>query len=299
MGDDFYHEPVLINEAIGLLTANKSAAKAKVYVDCTLGGGGYTGRILKETEEDFIVIAIDRDSNAIDYSKNLLQKYQSRLLFVRDNFADISGIIKSSLKNEDAMVSGIVIDLGLSSYQLNFEEGFSYQKDTELDMRAGKDTEITAKDILNEYTQEELIELFRKYGELKYNKQISRDIVEQRKLKKFETTFDLVEVLKKKIPPRYLNKDLSKVFQALRIEVNSEIENLNSVLEGSAKCLEGGGRIAVLSYHSIEDRIVKNFFRSSENLKIITKKPVEPTDVEIAGNIRSRSAKLRAAEKIQ
>lgn len=152
MGDDFYHEPVLINEAIGLLTANKSAATAKVYVDCTLGGGGYTSRILEETEEDFIVIAVDRDSNAIDYSKNLLQKYKSRLLFVKDNFADISGIVKSSLKNENAKVSGIVVDLGLSSYQLNFEEGFSYQKDTELDMRADKDTEFTAKDILNDYT---------------------------------------------------------------------------------------------------------------------------------------------------
>ncbi len=299
MGDDFYHEPVLINEAIGLLTANKSTAISKVYVDCTLGGGGYTGRILEETEEGFIVIAVDRDSNAIDYSKNLLQKYGNRLIFVKDNFADISGIIKSSLKNEDAKVSGIVIDLGLSSYQLNFEEGFSYQKDTELDMRADKDTEITAKDILNDYTQEELIELLKKYGELKYNKQIARDIVEQRKINKFETTFDLVEVLKKKIPPRYLNKDLSKVFQALRIEVNTEIENLNSVLEGSAGCLEGGGRIAVVSYHSIEDRIVKNFLRSNENLKVITKKPVEPSEAEIARNIRARSAKLRAAEKIQ
>lgn len=297
MGDDFYHEPVLINEAIGLLTANKSTATAKVYVDCTLGGGGYTGRILEETEEDFIVIAIDRDSNAIDYSKNFLQKFKSRLLFVKDNFADISGIIKSSLKNENAKVSGIVVDLGLSSFQLNFEEGFSYQKDTELDMRADKDTEFTAKDILNDYTQEELVELFKKYGELKYNKQIARDIVEQRKLKKFETTFDLVEVLKKKIPPRYLNKDLSKVFQALRIEVNSEIENLNSVLEGSAKCLEETGRIAVVSYHSIEDRIVKNFFRSNLNLKVITKKPVEPSDAEIEQNTRARSAKLRAAEK--
>ncbi len=298
MGDDFYHEPVLINEAIGLLTANKSTAIAKVYVDCTLGGGGYTSRILEETEDDFIVIAVDRDSNAIDYSKKLLLKYKSRLLFVKDNFAEISGIIKSSLKNEDAKVSGIVIDLGLSSYQLNFEEGFSYQKDTELDMRAGKDTEITAKDILNDYSHEELVDLFKKYGELKYNKQIARDIAEQRKIKKFETTFDLVEVLKKKIPPRYLNKDLSKVFQALRIEVNSEIENLNSVLEGSAKYLEGGGRIAVVSYHSIEDRIVKNFFRSNESLKVITKKPVEPSEAEIAGNIRARSAKLRAAEKI-
>ncbi len=298
MEEDFYHEPVLLNEAMALLLENKSSSKAKVYVDCTLGGGGYTRKILEETAEDFSVIAIDRDSNAIEYSKNLLHQYIHRVVFVNDNFSNLSAVIKSSMKHDSAKVSGVVLDLGLSSFQLNFEEGFSYQKDTPLDMRAGEDAGLTAKDILNTYRAEELIRLFKEYGELKYNKQIARDIAEERKIKAFETTFDLVEVLKRKIPPRYLNKDLSKVFQALRIEVNNEIENLNKVLDESADCLEEGGRIVVVSYHSLEDRMVKNFFRSYEKLKIITKKPVEASDDEINKNVRARSAKLRAAEKL-
>jgi 16S rRNA (cytosine1402-N4)-methyltransferase len=296
--EDFYHEPVLLNEAMALLLENKSASKAKIYVDCTLGGGGYTRKILEETAKDFAVIAIDRDSNAIEYSKNLLQPYIDRIFFVNNNFSNISEVIKSSLKNEDAIVSGAVLDLGLSTYQLNYEEGFSYQKDTALDMRAGEDAGITAKEILNNYDADELVRIFKEYGELKYNIQIARDIAEQRKVKAFETTFDLVELLKKKIPPRYLNKDLSKVFQALRIEVNSEIENLKKALDKTADCLEKRGRIAVVSYHSLEDRIVKNFFRSSEKLKVITKKPIEASDSEIEKNVRARSAKLRAAEKL-
>lgn len=286
-----------MNEAMALLLENKSSSKAKVYVDCTLGGGGYTRKILEETAEDFRVIAIDRDLNAIEYSKKLLQRYSSRVVFINDNFSNLADTIKSSLKNENAQAAGIVLDLGLSTFQLDFEEGFSYRKDTPLDMRAGADAKTTAKDILNTYSIDELTRLFKVYGELKYNKQIARDIAEQRKIKAFDTTYDLVAVLKKKIPPRYLNKDLSKVFQALRIEVNSEIENLKKVLEESAGCLEGRGRIAAVSYHSLEDRIVKNFFRSNENLKVITKKPVEAADNEIEVNVRARSAKLRCAEK--
>jgi 16S rRNA (cytosine1402-N4)-methyltransferase len=297
--EDFYHEPVLLNETLALLLENKSSGKAKVYVDCTLGGGGYTRKILEETAEDFSVIAIDRDSNAIEYSKNLLREHLHRVVFANDNFSNLSSVINSSLKQDSAKVSGVVLDLGLSSFQLNYEEGFSYQKNTPLDMRAGEDAGMTAKDILNTFREEELVRLFKEYGELKYNKQIARDIAEQRRIKAFETTFDLVEVLKKKIPPRYLNKDLSKVFQALRIEVNNEIENLKKVLEESADCLEECGRIVVVSYHSLEDRIVKNFFRSDEKLKIITKKPVEASDDEIDKNVRARSAKLRAAEKNQ
>jgi len=298
LGEDFYHEPVLLKEAMALLLENKPSSTAKIYVDCTLGGGGYTRKILEETAKDFSVIAIDRDSSAIEYSKNLLQQYIYRVVFINDNFSNLSGIINSSLNNENARVSGVVLDLGLSTYQLDYEEGFSYQKDTVLDMRAGEDAEMTAKDILNTYSIDEMVRLFKEYGELKYNRQIARDIAEERKIKAFETTFDLVEVLKRKIPPRFLNKDLSKVFQALRIEVNNEMENLKKVLDESADCLEEGGRIVVVSYHSLEDRIVKNFFRSSGKLKVITKKPVAASVSEIEKNVRARSAKLRAAEKI-
>jgi 16S rRNA (cytosine1402-N4)-methyltransferase len=299
VSEDFYHEPVLINEVMNLLLDNKKSCRSKVYVDCTLGGGGYTGKILKETANDFNVIAIDRDENSIRYSKKALKAFSSRIIFVKDNFSNIKNIIVRSLKSDfNPEVCGIVLDLGLSTYQLDYEDGFSYQKDTSLDMRAGEDAELTAADVLNNLGEKDLIEIFKQYGELKYYRQIARDIIEYRKQKKFETTGEIVEVLKKKIPPRFLNKDLSKVFQALRIAVNDELENLKKVLEGSVSCLETGARIAAVSYHSLEDRIVKNFFRSNKELKVITKKPVTSSKKEIELNIRARSAKLRAAEKI-
>jgi 16S rRNA (cytosine1402-N4)-methyltransferase len=299
VSEDFYHEPVLLNEAINLLLGNKASCRSKVYVDCTLGGGGYTRKILEETPDDFIVIAIDRDGNSIRYSKKALSVFSDRIIFVKDNFSNIQDIIGRSFKSDVyPKVCGIVLDLGLSTYQLDWEEGFSYQKNTSLDMRAGGDTELTAADVLNNSGEIDLIKIFKEYGELKYYRQITRDIIEYRKLKKFETTREIVELLKKKIPPRFLNKDLSKVFQALRIEVNDELENLKMVLEGSVNCLEPEARIAAVSYHSLEDRIVKNFFRSNKDLKVITKKPVTASVKEIESNTRARSAKLRAAEKI-
>lgn len=300
MEDDFYHEPVLLKETMALLLANESSARAKIYVDCTLGGGGYTKEILSKTPGDIIVIGIDRDLNAIEYSKKILGSFASRFIPVKGNFSDLGEIIRSSLKKgEDTAVSGIVLDLGLSTYQLNFEDGFSYQKDTKLDMRAGDDADMTAADVLNTYNEKELHRILKEYGELKYSRQITKDIIEYRRTKKFETTGEVFELLKKKIPPRYLNKDLSKFFQALRIEVNDEMKNLKKVLEDSAECLEAGARIAVVSYHSLEDRMAKNFFRASEKLKVITKKPVTAGDAELRVNVRARSAKLRAAEKIQ
>ncbi len=297
LGEVIYHEPVLLDEAIGLLIENRASSRARVYADCTLGGGSYTRKILEETPENFTVIAFDRDSNAIRHSGYVLNEFPGRVTLVKDNFSNFAADIKSSFKNENALISGVVLDLGLSSYQIEYEDGFSYQKDTILDMRAGEDSDITAKDILNSYSEDELVRLFKQKGELKYNKQIARDIVNRRKIKPFETTFDLVDVLERKIPPRYLNKDLSKVFQALRIEVNNELENLEKVLRESVNFLEAGGRIVVVSYHSLEDRIVKGFFRSAQDLEIITKKPLKPSAAEIEKNKRSRSAKLRAAQK--
>jgi 16S rRNA (cytosine1402-N4)-methyltransferase len=194
------------------------------------------------------------------------------------------------------------MDLGLSTYQLNSEEGFSYRTDTKLDMRADKEQELTAADVLNEYNDKDLLRIFKEYGELRYNRQITRDIIEYRSNSRFESTFDLVKLLEQKIPPRYLNKDLSKVFQALRIEVNGELDNLKIVLENSLDILETNARAAAVSYHSLEDRIVKNFFRAKsslkkDGLKVLTKKPVLPRKAEISMNTRARSAKLRAAEK--
>jgi 16S rRNA (cytosine1402-N4)-methyltransferase len=190
------------------------------------------------------------------------------------------------------------LDLGLSSYQLDKEEGFSYLRDTGLDMRADKTQELQAKDVLNGYSEIELLKIFKEYGELKYNKQITRDIISYRKEKRFERTSELVDLLKKKIPFKYVNKDLSKIFQALRIAVNDELGNLEKVLNDSVLFFEQGGRIAVISYHSLEDRIVKNFIRSNKELIAITKKPVTASKAEIKLNPKARSGKLRTAEKI-
>jgi 16S rRNA (cytosine1402-N4)-methyltransferase len=291
----FYHEPVLVKEAIGYLLENKDTTDSKIYVDCTLGGGGYTKKILEATSEGLKVAAIDKDVYAIEHCKKALERFGSRVIFIKGNFGELKEILDNAGYK---MISGIVMDLGLSTYQLGYEAGFSYQRDTELDMRADKDQKLKAKDILNKYDEKELGRVFYEYGELRYSRKIASDIVNTRENKKFETTFDLVELMKIKTPARYLNRDLSKLFQAIRIEVNSELRNLERVLDDSLEFLESGAKIAAVSYHSLEDRIVKNFFRQKENLKIITKKPVEPTDEEIDANVKARSAKLRVAEKI-
>ena len=289
-----FHEPVLTEESLSFLLKNKDTSFVKIYVDCTLGGGGYTKKILDSTSEDTKVIAIDRDHFAIEYCRTFLQSYTNRIIFAQDNFAEIPRILKAhSIKK----VSGIVMDLGLSSYQLNHEEGFSYQQNTKLDMRADKDQGLTAADVLNSYSEDELLGIFKNYGELRYSRQVTRDIAAARKEKKFETTGDLVNLLSVKIPPRYLNKDLSKTFQAIRIEVNGELENLKKVLDDSTGYMETGASIVAVSYHSLEDRIVKNSFRQNSNLKVLTKKPVEAAENETGRNTRARSAKLRAAEK--
>ncbi len=294
MNEEFYHEPVLINETLKYLLDSGSKTGYTVYVDCTLGGGGYTKKILEESPEAK-VIAIDRDVFAIKHCKKVLEKFAGRIIFVQGNFGNIKQIIKDAGFDK---ISGIVMDLGLSSYQLSSEAGFSYQKDTSLDMRADKDQKLTAKDILNRYDEKEIMRILYEYGELRYGRKIAQEIVHSRKNKKFETTFDLVGLLKNLVPARFLNSDLSKLFQAIRIEVNNELENLKRVIEDSVDTLEIGTKIAAISYHSLEDRIVKNGFRSDDRLKVITKKPVEPGEEEITVNIRARSAKLRVAEKI-
>ncbi len=299
MEQEFYHEPVLLNESIGLLLQNKDSSSNKVFVDGTLGGGGYTGEILKLTAKDTYIISIDRDISSIEYCKKYLKGFSGRVIFCRDNFSDIREILKRSLKKaQREKISGIVLDLGLSSYQLNNEDGFSYQKDTMLDMRADSSQETTASDVVNSYTEKELMRILRDYGELRYSRKLAMDITSYRRKKRIERTTDLVEAVKEKIPDRFLNKDLSKIFQAIRIEVNGELENLRECLNDVVEFLETGARIVVISYHSLEDRIVKNFFRSSEAMKVLTKKPLTAGEEEISRNVRARSAKLRAAEKI-
>lgn len=296
MNEEFYHEPVLLNETITYLLGETGGNKEtnRVYVDCTLGGGGYTKKILEVTSEDTKVLAVDRDVYAIEHTKNVLSEYGSRVIFSQSNFGDIKKIVNEAGLEK---IDGIVMDLGLSTYQLSNEDGFSYQKDTKLDMRADKSQQLTAADVLNTYTAQELAEILYKFGEMRYSRQIAAEIVQQRSESKLETTFQLVELLKKKVPPRFLNSDLSRLFQAIRIEVNNELENLERVLKDSVELLSEGARIVAVSYHSLEDRIVKNALRADEQLKVLTKKPVEATEEEIDVNVRSRSAKLRAAEK--
>jgi len=293
-----YHVPVLLDEAVTLLLHNKDVTQSKIYVDCTIGGGGYSAEILRRSSDQIKLLAIDRDVNAIEHSKVLLKQFEDRIYFHCGNFANIDDIL---VAHNISTISGAVLDLGLSTYQLLHEPGFSYQTDSELDMRSDTTIRSNAKDILNNYSERELLKLFKEFGELKYYRQVVRQILNTRKKKPFKTTFDLVNAVREKIPSKYLNKDLSKIFQALRIAVNNELENLTEFFSKAVALLEPSARLVVVSYHSLEDRITKNALRFSANLgqmRIVTKKPIAASPDEINANPRSRSAKLRAGERI-
>ena len=260
------------------------------------------------------VISVDKDEFALRHAGEVLSEFKDRIIFVNGNFADIKEIVSETEFNH---ITGIVLDLGLSSYQLNAEDGFSFMQDTALDMRAYKKDSLTASEILNSYRREELTELFEKFGDIGNADRLSEAIYKKRKVKKFETTFDMVETVNSEYSLGKKNQIdfLAKIFQSLRIEVNNELANLEKVLADSTELLISGGRIVIVSYHSLEDRITKNFFRDKTRnyektddpyfdkkidpvLKILTKKPEIPSREEIKLNPRSRSAKLRAAEKI-
>lgn len=307
-----FHVPVLLNEAVNFLLNDD--LKQRIITDGTLGGGGYSELILKRLKDDDILISIDKDINSLERAEKIPGFSINRVKLVNDNFA----CIKKILENLNyTYLSGIVLDLGLSSYQLEEEEGFSFMSNTELDMRAFKKDKERASDILNTYGKDELSEMFLNYGEIKNPDRLSKAVISRRKIKKFEKTFDLVDAVTAEY--RINRKDrqnfLAKIFQALRIQVNDEIANLERVLEDSFDIMVQGGRMVIVSYHSLEDRIVKNFFRDKtkkfiegENpffkeevkpgLKLLTKKPVVPDVNEVKMNPRSRSAKLRAAEKL-
>lgn len=312
MIEENFHIPVLSNKAVGFLINEKISDQ--ILVDGTLGGGGYTKLICEQLDFSGKVISIDKDENALSHAGEVLSEFKDRIIFVNGNFADIKDIIPETKLTH---ITGIVLDLGLSSYQLNAEDGFSFMQDTPLDMRAYKKDSLTASEILNSYRKEELAELFKKFGDIGNADRLSEAIYKKRKVKKFETTFDMVETVNSEYSLGQKNQIdfLAKIFQSLRIEVNNELGNLEKVLTDSTELLISGGRIVIVSYHSLEDRIVKNFFRDNTRtyektdnpyfdkeiepvLKILTKKPEVPTREEIKSNPRSRSAKLRAAEKI-
>ncbi len=296
-----YHQPVLLNESIEGLEIKSGG----IYVDATFGGGGHSKAILHKLGKGRL-IAFDQDADSeINLPKD------KRLTFVHHNFR----FLKNFLRYYDIHgVDGILADLGVSSHQFdNRERGFSYRFKGALDMRMNKEADLTAADLVNQYTTEELSRVFRDYGEIKNSRQLAGSIANYRQQNKILTIESLLEALEKYIPSRKGYAFLSKIFQALRIEVNHEIEHLKAFLLQTSECLNTGGRLVVISYHSLEDRMVKNYIRSGnfENIirkdiygnyeipfKQINRKVIIPGQQEITSNPRARSAKMRIAEKI-
>ena len=305
-----YHTPVLREEVLHWLIT----AADGVYVDATLGGGGHAESILQRLDPTGVLVGLDADPDAIQFAATRLSSFGGRALLVHENFRSIS----AALTNRGIdRINGALFDLGVSSHQLDEpSRGFSYRGSDRLDMRMDPSQALDARTIVNQYSEQELAEIFRNYGEERAARSLARRIVRQRAKSPFETTDDLASVVKSLSGDRFLVKTLSRVFQALRIEVNDELRNLEAGMEQIIQLLSGGGRLVVVSYHSLEDRIVKEIFKKESallrpsgnklipdtqlqpKLKILTKKPVEATEQESRVNPRSRSAKLRAAERI-
>ncbi len=297
MATNNYHIPVLLQETIEGLNVRPDHR----YIDATLGGGGHTREILNRGGE---VLGIDQDPEAIEFVKENFKSQISnhKLKLVRGNFAHLKEIAE---KNGFTKVSGILLDLGVSSHQLETgERGFSFNKNAVLDMRMDPDLEVTAKDLVNGLNEGELYELFEKYSEEYRSRAIANALVFARALKPIETTDELAEIVTKAKGKGKFGRThpATRIFQALRMAVNDELNNLRLSLPQAVELLGQGGRLAILSFHSLEDRIVKNFFKEREKegiLQIINPKPIGPTDGEIKANPRSRSAKLRIAEKLK
>lgn len=270
-----------------------------IYVDATLGLGGHTSAIAEYLDSG-VVIGIDTDQEALKIAQERLQSVADRTQLVQGNFVEIDQIVHNLGYQK---VHGILADLGVSSMELdNPERGFSFQQDGPLDMRMNPDgQELTAADIVNTYTEKDLAELFRKYGDEIFPGRIARVIVEQRRKRELQTTQDLVDIILSVVPRKRSGiHPATRVFQALRIEVNDELTALEVFIQKSVEILEPGGRLVIISFHSGEDRIVKNMFRTlkqEQKAKILTKKPLLPSDEEISSNPRSRSAKMRVLEK--
>lgn len=306
---EFEHISVLLNECIEGLNIKKDG----IYVDGTLGGAGHTLKIAQKLNNTGNIIGIDRDIDAINKAKETLKDY-TNVIYVQDNHDNIKEIL--SELNIDK-VDGILLDLGVSSYQIDEEtRGFSYMADSPLDMRMDKNQELTAKKVVNTYSEEKLADIIYKYGEEKFSRQIARKICEYRKFKEIETTKELVEIIEKSVPKQNQGHPAKRTFQAIRIEVNNEIEPLYNTIANAIDVLEQKGRLCVITFHSLEDRAVKQAYKDYEGKctcptdfpycvcgnkpkgRVITKKPILPTEEEVEKNSRSRSAKLRIFEKI-
>jgi 16S rRNA (cytosine1402-N4)-methyltransferase len=287
------HIPVLVEETIEALAVRSGGR----YIDCTLGAGGHALAILERSAPGGQLLGIDADPEAIAAARVRLEAYKSSSLLINDNFINLRAI---ATEHDFSPVHGILFDLGLSSLQLESSgRGFSFQYDEPLDMRLSSSQEVTAADILNTYSEAELAQLIRTSGEERYSRRIAHHIVQERPIK---TTLELVGVIERAVGSRRGRiHPATRTFQALRIAVNHELEHLSSALEQATSLLGLGGRLVVISYHSLEDRIVKHFMQDEAkkaHLKLVYKKVVTPSLAEVHFNPRSRSAKLRAAERI-
>lgn len=309
---EFRHKSVLLNEVITHLNINPDG----IYVDGTLGGAGHSFEIAKRLSDKGRLIGIDQDGEAIEAASKRLNVYGKKITIVRRNYSEIASVLKELGIDK---VDGILLDLGVSSYQLDkAERGFSYMEDAPLDMRMDNRQNTTAKDIVNRYTESELFHIIRDYGEEKFAKNIAKHIVKRREDKPIETTSELTEIIKTAIPMKIRavgGHPAKRTFQAIRIELNRELDVLSTSLDKMIDFLNKDGRLCIITFHSLEDRIVKQNFRKNENPctcppnfpvcvcgkkskgKVITRKPVLPSDKEMEENSRSKSAKLRVFAK--
>ena len=308
---EFKHKSVLLNETIDGLNIKPDG----IYVDGTLGGGGHAYEVCRRLGEKGSIVGIDQDAAAIEAASARLKDFGEKVTIVRSNYCDM----KSKLHELGIdKVDGIVLDLGVSSYQLDTaERGFSYREDAPLDMRMDTRQKMTARDIVNEYTEADLYRVIRDYGEDKFAKNIAKHIVQARAMKPVETTAELSEIIRASIPMKFQKKSghpAKRTFQAIRIELNRELDVLRDSLDDMIDLLNPGGRLCIITFHSLEDRIVKSAFRKNENPctcppdfpvcvcgkkskgSIITKKPILPSEEELEYNSRSKSAKLRIFE---
>lgn len=289
------HIPVLQNEVLKIL-APKSGEN---FIDCTLGYGGHTKTILKATSPDGKILGIDQDEKAITAAQEELSEFKDRFQIEHANFTELGLLVR---KWPVKRIDGILIDLGPSTVQLTGERGFSFRVDAPLDMRMNPSSQrLTAADILNKFSEHDIAKILLKLGEERFARQIAKKIVEARYRNPIKNTSELIEIIRTATPPSYrFNKKThfaTNTFRALRMAVNEELENLKNVLPQAVQVLSPGGRIAVISFHSLEDRIVKNFLREHQNLEILTPKLITASEEEIKENPSARSAKLRAAKK--
>lgn len=289
------HRPVLLEETLTMLRI----APGGIYMDGTLGLGGHTREILKRSTPSGRVVAFEWDEAAIKESRKNIAEYESRLTVIRRNFAEIEVGLAEAGFNE---VNGILVDVGLSSLQLDMgKRGFSFQKDEPLDMRMDQRREKTAETVLNTASEKELADIFYYYGEEKQSRRIAARIADERRRGSIKTSGQLAELVGRAIPRKFHPPKIhvaTKVFQALRIAVNEELSNLSVILDKAADHLAAGGRFCVISFHSLEDRLVKKKFAASDRFTVITRKPIVPSNHEVNANRRARSARLRVAERL-